>query len=317
MTLYTSKKVNRTTLLRDRALMLARVREYFAHRGVMEVDTPILSAQASVDAYIDLIPANYSQKQTRYLHSSPEFCMKRLLSEGSGDIYQLSHVFRDGELSMKHNPEFTMIEWYRVGFALDKLIAETVEIIRLFLGDLPVETISYREAFKKYTSIDYVKATVADLREYLESKDLITDEQDKNNLLDIIMTTYIEPHLGLNGLTVLNHYPSTMAALAKTFHKDDEHVAERYEIYYNSIELCNGYHELTNPEEQETRFIQQNELRDSLGKTVLPIDYNFLDALKKGLPHCSGVAVGFDRLMMLRHHTKDIADILSFSWEQA
>jgi lysyl-tRNA synthetase class 2 len=317
MTLYTGKKIHRTTLLRDRALMLARVREFFAHRGVMEVDTPILSASASVDAHIDLIPCTYTNDKTRYMHSSPEFCMKRLLSEGSGDIYQMSHVFRDGEHSVKHNPEFTMIEWYRVGFSLDKLITETVELICLFLGDLPVETISYRDAFKKYTGMDYVHASPADLRKYLESKDVITHEEDKNNLLDIILTTFIEPHFGQHGLTVLNNYPSTMAALAKTFQKDDEHVAERYEIYYNSLELCNGYHELTNPEEQETRFIQQNELRDSLGKSTLPIDYNFLEALKKGLPSCSGVAVGFDRLMMLRHHTKEISDILTFSWDDA
>jgi lysyl-tRNA synthetase class 2 len=312
-----SKAQPRLTVLRDRAVMLAKVREFFRSRQVLEVDTPILSASASVDAHIDLIPVCYAGQQTRYMHSSPEFCMKRLLSEGIGDIYQLSHVFRDGELSRKHNPEFTMIEWYRLGFSLDELIQETVELIRLFIGEMPVRYITYRQAFQEYCGIDYVHATPNQLRDYLAARGLETTETDKNNLLDMVLTTYIEPQLGQNELTVLKHYPATMAALAKTIEKGDELAAERFEIYFRSIELCNGYHELTNPDEQLLRFREQNVLRKAIGKNELPIDDNFLNALRSGLPDCSGVAVGFDRLMMLRHSTNKIEEILPFSWETA
>lgn len=313
----TALKSPKVQILFERAKCLFLVREFFKNRKVLEVDCPLLSASASVDAHIDLIQATCFTKEIRFLHSSPEYGMKRLLSEGLGDIYQLSHVFRDGEKSPKHNPEFMMIEWYRIGFSLDDLIQETIELIQLFLGPKKVTHLPYREAFKKYVGIDYVHATESELHSFLKSKGIATDETEKDPLLDIILTTFIEPHLGQGELTVLKNYPSTQAALAKTQILEDETYAMRFEIYCNSLELCNGYHELRDPDEQLFRLNEQNQKRKELGKPPLPIDENFLEALRLGLPDCSGVAVGFDRLMMLKLDKRDIGEVLPFSWSVA
>ncbi len=310
------EKNKRIEILRDRAHMLLLARAFFAKRGVIEVDCPILSFVADIDAHIDPITALYNQRDTCYLHPSPEYGMKRLLSEGIGDIYQLSHVFRDGEYSNKHNPEFMMAEWYRQGFAFTDLIEETFDFIRLFLGDLPAAIISYRDVFKRYAGFDYVKATTADLLAYIQAKNIPSyaniENEGKDALLNLILGVEIEPKLGKEGLLALAYYPSTQAALAKTLSIQDELVAERFEIYYKGIELCNGYHELTDALEQRKRITEGNEARIKLGKKALPIDENFLQALEKGLPDSCGVAVGFDRLMMLRHHTDDLSDVIPF-----
>jgi lysyl-tRNA synthetase class 2 len=301
--------------------MLMRARSFFASRNVTEVDCPLITAGASIDAHIDLIPIQYNNQEVRYLHSSPEFGMKRLISQGMGDIYQLAHVFRDGEFSPKHNPEFTMVEWYRLDIAFVEMIAETIAFIQLFLGDLSWTTISYREAFRQYAGFDYCSATEEQLVGYLISKGIevpqsIIDD-GKDALLNLILGVVIEPCLGVDSLLVLAYYPSTQAALARTCWHKDECVAERFEIYHNGVELCNGYHELANAKEQKQRFEESNAQRLKLNKQALPIDYQFLEALENGLPDCCGVAVGFDRLMMLRHRRKDIADILSFGWKTA
>lgn len=313
--------LNKVAILQDRAEMLAQARTFFKKRNILEVDCPIITCYASVDAHIDLIPAAYSQKDTHYLHSSPEYGMKRLLSQGIGDIYQLSHVFRDGECGKKHNPEFTMAEWYRIGFSFSQMMEETVDFIRLFVGDIPFSLITYRDAFKKFAGFDYLKISEQDLLKYIREHHIETypgiEKEGKDALLNVILGVTVEPNLGLESLCVLAYYPATQCALAKTRYHGEEHVAERFEVYFRGIELANGYHELTDAKEQRQRFIEANELRGKLGKNTLPIDEHFLQALEKGLPQCCGVAVGFDRLMMLRHHTSDIADVLPFDWSIA
>lgn len=312
--------MNRIEILRDRAKMLAQARAFFAERNVCEVDCPILSASASVDAHIDLITAT-PQGPTHYLHSSPEYSMKRLLSEGMGDIYQLSHVFRDGECGVKHNPEFTMAEWYRVNLPFRNMIEETIDFIRLFLGDLPFETISYRDAFRRYAGIDYLSVSVEELLSYINAKGIkaytSAADEGKDALLNLILGTIIEPQLGQNGFCALAYYPASQAALAQTRVFDGEAVCERFEVYYLGVELSNGYHELADPIEQRRRLIQANIDRKKMGKNTLPIDENFLQALEKGIPDCCGVAVGFDRLMMLRHNAAHIKDVIPFSWADA
>lgn len=189
----------KVSLLHDRALLLAEARQFFNSRNVLEVDCPIISPSASVDAYIDLIPAICGGSETRYLHSSPEFGMKRLISQGIGDIYQLSHVFRDGEWGAKHNPEFMMAEWYRKGFSFADMVQETADFIRLFLGNLPLTTLSYREAFQTYAGFDYLQITSEKLKGYLQEKEIDEhelDDDDKDGRLNLILGTLIEPHLG-------------------------------------------------------------------------------------------------------------------------
>lgn len=306
--------------LKDRAAMLTATRSFFAKNAVLEVDCPILSPRASVDAHIDLISACYRGQDKVFMHSSPEFGMKRLLSEGIGDIYQLSHVFRDGEWGSKHNPEFTMIEWYRLNFSLDQMIEETAQLIQLFLGILPSKLVSYRDLFMQKTGIDYVKANEQDLYDYIQAHKIPSYpnvlEEGKDALLNLILNS-IEPELGQEALCILAYYPASQAALARKRWHGDEQVAERFEIYYQGMELANGYHELTDHMEQQQRFHEANALRIALGKEPLPIDHHFLQALEKGLPDCSGVAVGFDRLMMIRQQQKDISQVITWGWELA
>ncbi len=307
--------------LRDRASLLQKARHFFHERNVLEVDCPILSPRASIDAHINLIQAFYKGAERCYLHSSPEFGMKRLLAEGIGDIYQLSHVFRDGEWGIKHNPEFMMVEWYRLNYTLEDLINETVQFIHLFLGELPYITLSYRKLFQEYAGFDYLTMSKYDLLHYIEKEKIpsypFIAQEDKDALLNLILGFHIEPKLGQNELCILAYYPASQAALAQKRWQESEHVAERFEVYYQGIELANGYHELANAIEQRERFLEANHMRIALGKETLPIDENFLKALEQGLPDCCGVAVGFDRLMMLRQDQKNIANVVAWGWEQA
>lgn len=307
-------KPTRLAILKDRAAMCARARAFFAEREILEVDCPILSHYASVDAHIDLISANLAGEKLGYLHSSPEYPMKRLLSEGLGDIYQLNHVFRDGEHSPKHNPEFMMAEWYRVNGSFEALIDETIAFIQLFLGPVSSETLTYRQAFKNVTGLDSTQATPDTLISYLNDQGFPTRETEKDALLNLILGLFVEPHLGQETLTILRDYPATQAALAQTVQRPDETVALRFEFYYLGIELANGYLELTQAQEQRQRLVEANSARVRQGKPSLPIDEYFLKALETGLPPCAGVAVGFDRLMMLKHSCNDLSDVLPFGW---
>lgn len=310
-------KLHKIDILQDRAACLQEARRFFHEKGVVEVDCPLLTRQASVDAHIDLIPALYLGKETLYLHSSPEYGMKRLLSEGMGDCYQLAHVFRDGEYGAKHNPEFMMAEWYRLGMDFEPFIEETVDFIRLFLGDLPSRIVSYREVFETYLNINPFQASKKELLALLDDYYPSAFEEGKDALLNLLLATLIEPQLGVDELTVLAYYPSTQAALAKTTVLNGDLVASRFEVYYKGIELCNGYHELQDAKEQRKRLEESNQQRMALGKAPLPIDEAFLQALEKGMPASCGVAVGFDRLMLLRHNAKSLAEVLPFDWSTA
>lgn len=307
-------------ILRDRAEMFTSVRTFFAQRGILEVDVPVMGKAAPIDAHIDVMSIPLQTGEKGFLHTSPEYAMKRLLSLGIGDIYQMSHVFRDGEVGHLHNPEFTMVEWYRVGMSFDDLIEETLDFIRLFLENLSSSSISYRDAFLKFVSIDYLTATPLDLISCAEQYDLHLPSDihlwSKDTLLQFLMGFIIEPHLGQEGLTVLRDYPATQSALAQTTMRGIEAIAKRFEIYFQGVELANGFHELANPQEQRRRFEEENQKRLHLGKNALPIDEKFLEALHRGLPDCCGVAVGFDRLMLLRHRKQKLDEVLPFSWQE-
>jgi lysyl-tRNA synthetase class 2 len=297
--------------------MLEKARAFFKERAVIEVDCPLLLSSASIDAHIDLISCSASGK-TRYLHSSPEYCMKRLLAEGVGDIYQLGHVFRDFEEGRRHNPEFTMAEWYRLGFSFEEMIEETCDFISLFTGPIKREIKSYRDVFVEHTGIDPYQISVADLQQWLLDRghtvSFNPETDTKDDLLSYMLSTFVEPHLGKEVLTVVPYFPPSQAALAKVRTVDGMLVSERFEVFYEGIELANGYHELQDVKEQRTRFLEANSMRVKMGKNALPIDEQFLQALERGLPDCCGVAVGFDRLMMIYLKTKSISDVLPWDW---
>jgi len=301
--------------------MFASVRSFFAVRSVLEVDVPIMGRGAPIDTHIDVMAIPLQGGERGFLHTSPEYAMKRLLSLGIGDIYQMSHVFRDGEFGRLHNPEFTMVEWYRVGMAYDILIQETLDFIRLFVGPIPSYSLTYREAFRQFASIDYVTATPSDLVKCAHQHNVHLPPDaahwDKDTLLHFLIGFVVEPHLGKETLTVLRDYPASQSALAQTSIREDEAIAERFEIYFRSVELANGFHELADPHEQRRRFEEENQERIRLGKNSLPIDENFIAALHRGLPDCCGVAVGFDRLMLLRHGKHNLEEVLPFTWKNA
>lgn len=306
--------------LRDRAEMLRKARSFFHERNILEVDCPALGLSAPVDLHIEVMKVMLQDGLIGYLHTSPEYGMKRLLSQGIGDIYQISHVFRNGEIGPLHNPEFTMTEWYRLKMTFEAMIEETLNFIRLFLGELPSKHLSYRDAFQYYLNIDYTTHTARDLFLVAKHHDIsLSDDAhswDKDTLLQALMSIVIEPHLGKDELLVLKHFPASQSALSKTATlPHGESIACRFEIYSRGMELANGYHELTDPIEQRRRFEQTNSERAKMGKEPLKIDEKFLQSLGDGLPDCCGVAVGFDRLMLLRHQLPSLTSILPFSWE--
>ncbi|MBT3393973.1 MAG: EF-P lysine aminoacylase GenX [Waddliaceae bacterium] len=306
------------TILRDRAAMLSKARGFFSERGVVEVDCPVLSSSASIDAHIDLFTTRFCDGAIRYMHSSPEYGMKRLLAMGMPDIYQMSHVFRDGELGKRHNPEFMLAEWYRLGFSFEAMIQETVDFVALFVDSHPVEVITYREVIKKHAGIDYVSSSDEELMCCLNKRGIEIYEglgdEGRDAILNMIVAAIVEPNLDKDVVTVVKYYPASQAALAQKKTVGDEAVAERFEVYFGGYELANGYHELGDAEEQSRRFQDANEERMRMGKDSLPLDESFLEALDAGLPDCCGVAVGIDRLMMIRHGADKIADVLPFSW---
>lgn len=313
----TSPASEKLQILRDRANMFMAVRDFFAQRGVLEVDVPVLGKGAPIDTHIDIMSIPLQGGERGFLHSSVEYAMKRLISMGAGDIYQMSHVFRDGEVGHLHNPEFTMVEWYRLGMTFSQLIDETVDFVRLFIGNVPLHIHTYRSAILEFAGVDYVTASCQDLIDaaHRHGTHLPSDATrwDRDTLLNFLMGFIVEPHL--QDLTVIRDFPASQSALAQTSMCDGALVAERFEIYFKGIELANGFHELTDPIEQRKRFHLSNTQRQEMGKTTLPLDEQFLHALERGLPDCCGVAVGFDRLMLLRHNKKSLEDILPFSWK--
>jgi len=309
--------------LQLRAQLLATARRFFAARGVLEVDTPALVRHAVSDVQLQSAQVRLpGDPAALYLHTSPEYAMKRLLAAGSGDIYQLSHVFRGDERSRLHNAEFTLIEWYRRGMPLAALMEEVAQLARLLLGvssETPTQLLSYRQAFERELGFDPLELPVEPLRAHARERGLeggTAARCERDELLDWLMAAHIGPRLGGEGLCLLHRYPASQAALAR-LDADDPRVALRFELYYQGVELANGFEELTEASEQRARFDADQRERHRRGLPTAALDERLLAALAAGMPACSGVALGFDRLLMLRTGAREIAEVLPFALERA
>jgi lysyl-tRNA synthetase class 2 len=308
-------------MIRRRAEMLADIRGFFEQRRILEVCTPAMSPAGATDPNIQSLSLQlraFPRQPLRYLHTSPELAMKRLLAAGSGPIYQLCTVFRDNDSGRLHRPEFTMLEWYRPGWHYHDLMEEVLALIRLLARGLKLEQpqrFSYRELFLHYADLDPAAATAQDCRACCRHFDLpvaesMTEELDE--WLDWILSALIAPRLPANGLTCVYDFPVTQAALAKVRH-DSPSVAERFEVFWGGMELANGFQELTDAAEQRRRFEQDNARRRNRGSPAIHIDEYFLEALKAGLPECAGVALGVDRLLMAVTGAEHIRDVVAFA----
>jgi lysyl-tRNA synthetase class 2 len=316
-------------ILRQRGELLGETRRFFAARSVLEVETPVLTAAGTTDPNIRNVSCRLSTHpdQNLYLHTSPEYAMKRLLAAGSPDIYQICKVFRDGELGSVHQPEFTMIEWYRKNITLSDMIDETCALIEaLFIcaapsGDAIARVLQhrYQGLFIDATGLDPLTASTEALQQCAaRATDQVTDDfiaqlgNDRNAWLDFLMSHVVIPTMPDDRLVVVHHYPADQAALAR-LDPDDARFAERFEVFFRGLELANGYRELTDAEEQGRRFETDRQRRASAGLEDMPADTALLAALDRGLPDCCGVAVGFDRLIMTIKMLPAIADTMSFS----
>lgn len=313
--------------LRLRAELLARTRAFFAARDVLEVETPVLSAAAVSEPAIESFETRYQGPgapagRTLYLQTSPEFHMKRLLAAGSGAIYQIARVFRQGEAGRRHNPEFSLVEWYRPGFDMEALMDEVEALVLELLrprGPAPATRLSYRDAFLRYAGIDPLTADMHALRACAAQRGLTAvglDGEDRDAWLDLLLTHCVEPALAPHGLVFIHDYPASQAALAR-LHPDAPDVAARFELYYAGIELANGFEELVDAEEQRGRFERDLALRAARGQPTGPLDEHLLAALAAGLPACAGVAVGFDRVVMAAADAEHLAQVMAFPLTRA
>ncbi len=311
-------------MLEKRAAMQARARQFFAERGVLEVDTPVVVNAPVTDVHIHSARVTFSShdgERTGFLHTSPEYAMKRLLAAGSGDIYQICHVVREFERGRLHNAEFTLIEWYRIGFTLEQLMDEVGLLVRTLLAPAgehrPIERITYREAFLRELHIDPLVCDIADLERAARDAGFSpAASPERDELLEFLMGAVVGPRLGQNALMFVHGYPATQAALAR-LDPQDARTAMRFELYANGMELANGFHELASAAEQRARFERDQQERQRRGLPVLPIDERLLAALDSGLPDCAGVALGFDRIVMLATGARHIDAVLPFPSERA
>ena len=302
------------TALRHRAHLLAVTRAFFADRGVLEVETPLLAHAPVPDLHLDSFAVPTSEGEL-WLQTSPEYAMKRLLAAGSGPIYQISKVFRAGEAGRRHHPEFTMLEWYRPGFDAHDLMDEMDAYLAATLEAEPAERRSYRQLFEDTLGVDPHRATAAELADCAartgldEPPDLTRDDW-----LQWLLARCIEPELGRwDRPTFVYDFPASQAALARLREIPGRPpVAERFEVFIRGMELANGFHELTDATEQRRRFEGELEKRRDAGKRAVPLDESFLAALEAGLPDCAGVALGFDRLVMLAAGADRLAEVLAF-----
>ncbi len=306
--------------LRERARILALIREFFAARSVLEVDTPLMCHTSVTDPFIGSIPVLYqhSANEPYYLQTSPEYAMKRLLANGIGPIYQICKAFRQAEVGQFHNPEFTMLEWYRPGFNHHALMDEMDEFLQMILGVKPAERMSYQEAFETHLGITPHHATVEQLATLAKERGLnFVDAKtfDQDTWLQVLASECIEPQLGRERPFFIYHFPEQQAALARLLPTDPP-VAARFEVYVKGIELANGFYELQDAKEQRARFEANVKKRSALNLPALPIDEKFLAALEYGLPDCAGVALGVDRLMMLATNQLTIPEVISFDIER-
>jgi len=299
--------------LAKRAATLASIRHYFTQQQVLEVETPLLGRFPVTDPQLDNLRVENPFAVTQagsdsgadsnylYLATSPEYSMKQLLSLGSGSIYQISKAFRQDEPSRLHAMEFTMLEWYRIDYDMDALIDDVAALIHRLIPNAGVEKISYREAFIRYADVDPLTASADDLELIAKQKmDVSFTDQSKDVWLDLLLTHCVEEYLGKNGMTFLYDYPESQSALARlAVNSDGQTIAKRFELYMNGIELANGYYELTDSVEQMRRFESDNQQRLKAGEPAREIDTGLVAALDRGLPNCSGVALGIDRLLLL------------------
>lgn len=294
--------------LSARADILSKIRHFFAEHSILEVETPLLSQSTNPDPNLDSFTTeNY------YLQTSPEFAMKRLLVAGSGPIYQICKAFRAGESGRLHNPEFTMLEWYRPGFKLENLMDEAEELLTLLLKTPPAMRVSYQKLFQEFLNINPHATTKEELKSIAHRHDEFKnlDCREKDHWLNLFMTHCIEPKL--QGLVFIYDYPASQAMLATV----QEGLAKRFEVYIDGIEIGNGFQELTDATIQRQRFMDDNEKRQALGKPTIPFDERFLSALEHGLPECAGIAIGVDRLIMLSARINKLADVITFPIECA
>ena len=306
--------------LRARAKMYAQIRQFFAERDVLEVETPVLSQAGVTDVHLASVQAQrhvQGSAQTHYLQTSPEFAMKRLLASGSGPSYQICKVFRDDEHGRKHNSEFTMLEWYRLGFSLKDLMFEVADLLNVVLkqrfGEVRPTILSYKHAFMDRLDLNPLQATVQELKDCCRRVGLSLDLGDERlGYIDLLFSHFVEPSLGFDTPVFLTDFPPEMASLAKTRVDDDgELVAARFELYIEGLELANAYDELIDADVLRSRFEADNAERERLGLHIMPIDEYLLAALPH-MSECAGIALGIDRLLMVAMNQLKLEKVISF-----
>ena len=310
--------------LLKRAAKIAEIRRFFADRGVLEVETPCMSQATVTDVHLfpfetRFVGPGHSPGMDLYLMTSPEYHMKRLLVAGCGPVFQLCRSFRNEEMGRHHNPEFTMLEWYRPHYDMYRLMNEVDDLLQQVLECPAAESLSYQQAFQRHLEIDPLSADKQQLRDAAAKLDLsnIADsEEDRDTLLQLLFTMGVEPHIGKDRPAFVYHFPASQASLAQ-ISTEDHRVAERFEVYFKGLELANGFHELTDAREQQQRFEQDNRKRAARGLPQHPIDVNLLEALKVGMPDCSGVALGVDRLIMLALGAESLSEVIAFTVDRA
>ena len=306
--------------LRQRAALLKTLRAFFDERGVLEVETPLLSRNTVTDPALQPLRVENATSidGVRYLQTSPEYHMKRLLAAHGEPIYQICKAFRDGEAGPRHNPEFTLLEWYRPGFNHHALMDEVEALVLRCIAPVPVRKVSYAKLFEETIGVNPHTASADVLEETVRARVDVGDMQgDKDLWLDVLMTHGVEPTLTEAGLVFVYDYPSSQAALAQIAEQDGVRVGQRFEAYLHGIELANGYYELVDAAEQRRRFEQDNAKRAASGLPEHPIDEDLLAAMSAGMPACSGVALGLDRLLIAATGTTDVPSSISFDWSRA
>lgn len=313
----------RHAALRLRARLYATIRGFFARRGVTEVETPLLSMAGNTEPNIESfrVLGNAAGAAERWLRTSPEFPLKRLLAEGFGDCYELGRVFRDGESGRRHNPEFTMLEWYRLGITHAELADEVAQLVQEALAlvgrSIRIEKTTYRELYSRHFGFDPFTASLEALQAPLAGLSIRADGLGRDDWLDLLMTHTLQSAFPSDALTIVIDFPPSQCALAKIAGQGSDAVAQRFEAYLGGQELANGYHELTDAAEQRVRFEHDNRRRRARGQRELPIDENLLAALERGLPECAGVALGIERLLMAMTNASDIADVIAYTFDKA
>jgi lysyl-tRNA synthetase class 2 len=310
--------------LRQRAKLLNSIRQFFAERDVLEVDTPAMSHATVTDVHLhtfqtEFVGPGYADGSKLYFMTSPEFHMKRLLAAGSGCIYQINKAFRNEENGRYHNPEFTMLEWYRVGFDHHKLMDEMDALLQLVLRCEVAERMTYQQAFIDVLGVCPLESSMEALKvvaAQLGLSDIAEPEQDRDTLLQLLFSVGVEAKIGQTVPAFVYDFPASQAALAK-INQQDPRVADRFEVYFKGIELANGFHELDNPQEQLKRFEEDNVKRIEMGLSPQPIDHHLIAALQSGLPECAGVALGIDRLIMLAIGCDHIDQVTAFPFPRA